>query len=107
MENITKKQIGNNINSKENHGDARVLKKCSTTNPRGLKDYKCESCGKSFTGKQYLKIHIHTIHEGHKDHNCESCGKSFSQAGNLKKHIHTIHQGHKKYKCEYCDKSKY
>ena len=60
----------------------------------GHKDYKCESCGKSFTSK-YLKTHIHVIHESHKDFKCESCGKSFSEAGSLKKHIHTIHEGHK------------
>ena len=59
------------------------------------KNRKCESCGKSFSAAQYLKKHIHTVHEGHKDHKCESCGKSFSQAGNLKRHIHTVHEGHK------------
>ena len=56
------------------------------------KDYKCESCGKSFSHANNLKTHIHTIHEGHKDYKCESCGKSFSHAGHLMKHIHTIHK---------------
>ena len=59
------------------------------------KNYKCESCGKSFSTAQYLKMHIHTIHEGHKDYKCESCGKSFSQAGNLKTHIKRAHIGKK------------
>ena len=36
MENITGNQIGDNIPSKENHGDASVLKKCSPTNVRGI-----------------------------------------------------------------------
>ena len=53
----------------------------------GHKDYKCESCGKSFSQATTLKKHILTVHEGHKDYKCEFCGKSFSQAGNLKKHI--------------------
>ena len=61
----------------------------------GSKDYKCESCGKSFSGAPYLKKHIHTVHEGYKDFKCESCGKSFSQSSNLKKHIRTNHEGHK------------
>ena len=26
--------------------------------------------GALFTGKEYLKKHIHTIHEGHKDYKC-------------------------------------
>ena len=65
----------------------------------------CESCVKSFSGAQYLKKHIHTVHEGHKDHKCESCSKSFSLATYLEKHIYTIHEGHKDYKCESCGKS--
>ena len=52
-----------------------------------------------------MKKHIHTVHEGHKDYKCVSCGKSYSVAGSLKKHIHTVHEGHKDYKCESCGKS--
>ena len=65
----------------------------------GNKDYKCESCSKSFSLAHNLKKHIHTVHERHKDYKCESCGKSFSRAQNLKKHIHTVHERHKDYKC--------
>ena len=35
---------------------------------------------------------IPTVHEGHKDYKCESCGNSFSQKEHLKKHIHTVHK---------------
>ena len=49
---------------------------------------KCDSCGKSFSTAQYLKKHIHTVHEGHKDYNCDSCRKSFHHAQQLKRHIH-------------------
>ena len=71
----------------------------------GHKDYKCESCGKSFSEAVKLKRHIHTVHEGKEDHKCESCDKSFSRAYGLKRHIHTIHRGNKDYKCESCGKS--
>ena len=40
-----------------------------------------------------------------KDFKCHSCGKSFSQAGNLKRHKHTVHESLKDYKCESCGKS--
>ena len=69
------------------------------------KDYKCESCGKSFSKEGNLKRHIHTVHEVDKDFKCGSCGKSFSVTSNLKKHIHTVHEGNKDYKCESCGKT--
>ena len=68
---------------------------CDLSEAGHLKDYKCESCGKSFSRAEHLKRHNHTVHEGHKDHKCESCSKSFSQAGSLNKHIRKIHKGHK------------
>ena len=66
-------------------------------------DYKCESCGKSFSQKQTLRNHIHTIHEGHKDYKCETCGKSFAERGTLAKHIRIIHEGVKEsFQCTQC-----
>ena len=41
--------------------------------------------GKSFSEAGSLKKHMYTIHELHKDYKCESCGKSFSQTSILKK----------------------
>ena len=52
-----------------------------------------------------MKKHIHTVHERHKDYKCESCGKTFSMAETLKRHIYSIHEGNKDYKCESCGKS--
>ena len=67
-----------------------------------MNDYKCESCGISFSHAGDLKRHICTIHEGHKDYKCDYCD---SQAGVLKRHIQTLHEVHKNYKCESCGKS--
>ena len=75
-----------------NVGQAGHLKKHIHIVHEGHKDYKCESCDKSFSEAGSLKKHIHTIHQGHKDYKCESCGKSFSLAENLKRHIHTKHR---------------
>ena len=68
------------------------LKKHMHTIHEGHKDFKCESCGKSFSHAHTLKKHIHTIHEGHKDYKCVPCGNSFSQAHHLKRHIFKIHE---------------
>ena len=81
------------------------LKRHNYTAHEGHKDFKCDSCGKLFSSAQNLKTHIHAIHEGHKDYNCVICGKSFSQAGHLKSHLHSVHVGLKEHKCEHCGKS--
>ena len=52
-----------------------------------------------------LRGHIKTVHEGYKDFKCDSCGKSFTEAGYLRKHIKTIHKGHRDFKCDSCGKS--
>ena len=81
-------------------------------------NYKCHSCGKSFSHEQNLKKHsheiLHTVHEASKDHKCESCGKSFSEGRKLKKHIQRVHNNKRmnvalslqltKFKCEICKK---
>ena len=64
----------------------------------------CFHCGKSFTRRDRMKLHIHTVHEGRKDFNCTKCNKSFTVAKTLKKHNHTVHEGHKDYKCDRCNK---
>ena len=39
----------------------------------------------------HLKDYTHTVHEGSKDYKCDSCGKSFSKIYKLKTHHHTVH----------------
>ena len=56
---------------------------------KGHRDYKCESCGKSFFRACDLKKHINEVHEGRKDYKCEYCGKLFARTETLKTHIHT------------------
>ena len=55
---------------------------------------KCDSCGKSFEGKngpKQLKVHLKMVHEGQKNHTCEACGKSFYHKTDMKRHIDSTH----------------
>ena len=67
------------------------LKKHIDTIHNGQKDYKCNSCGKSFSQAQNLKTHINSVHNGVKNNKCDSCGKSFSSSQYLKIHINKVH----------------
>ena len=69
------------------------------------KENVCFHCGRSFTRRDRMKQHIHTVHEGRKDFNCSKCNKSFSVAKTLKQHINTVHEGRKDFKCDKCNKS--
>ena len=40
-----------------------------------------------------------TIHEGERNYKCNSCQKSFSHSGDLNRHIKIIHEGQRNYKC--------
>ena len=91
----------------------------------GVKEHKCDHCGKTFGLRHNLKKHIESSHEGQsiaflntenadfkksknnkkRSEQCEFCTKSFSRSHDLKRHIKSVHEGIKEYKCDLCDKA--
>ncbi|CAJ0928629.1 unnamed protein product, partial [Mesorhabditis belari] len=71
----------------------------------GEKVFQCGFCPKTFTLKNYLKLHVKQVHEqNERKHVCVHCGKSFAYAGSLQVHIRT-HTGERPYICKFCPKA--
>ena len=71
------------------------------------RDYKCDSCGKSFNFAHTLKQHVKIVHEGleRQRFKCDLCSKSFHTEQYLRDHKAVSHEGRRDYKCEFCGKS--
>lgn len=57
-------------------------------------------CGKTFTNRSYVAIHIRNVHQKRKDFKCEKCGKLYSQKSTMLLHVRTVHEGIRDWKCD-------
>ncbi|GAB0086819.1 PR domain zinc finger protein 13 [Sergentomyia squamirostris] len=64
----------------------------------------CVYCGKLYSRKYGLKIHIRT-HTGFKPLKCKYCLRPFGDPSNLNKHVRLHSQANSVYKCHLCDKT--
>ena len=62
---------------------------------------KCKYCGKLFSAKHSLKIHV-LIHEGDQTRKCDICGTSFVSDIRFRQHFKRTHVVENK-QCEFCD----
>ena len=65
----------------------------------------CSQCGKSYTVKQHLDIHIKVIHLKQKEFSCGKCDKKFGRRSSLSSHLKTKHVDARRFVCEFCPKS--
>ena len=72
-------------------------------NKGGRKGHLCIYCGKFYSRKYGLKIHLRT-HTGYKPLKCKVCLRPFGDPSNLNKHIRLHAEGDTPYRCQYCGK---
>lgn len=65
--------------------------------------YKCIFCGKIYSRKYGLRIHIRT-HNGYKPLQCRICARRFGDPSNLNKHVRLHATDDSPYKCGVCGK---
>ncbi|XP_061154297.1 oocyte zinc finger protein XlCOF6-like isoform X1 [Syngnathus typhle] len=80
--------------AKNSQGDA--------THHTDNKQFKCSECGKTFTHKGSLKIHM-IKHTGEKHFACSCCSKTFYLKHHMNRHMR-IHTGAHPYSCSVCAK---
>ena len=67
------------------------------------KGHLCLYCGKFYSRKYGLKIHLRT-HTGYKPLKCRICSRPFGDPSNLNKHVRLHAEGDTPYKCDICGK---
>lgn len=67
------------------------------------KGHLCLYCGKFYSRKYGLKIHLRT-HTGYKPLKCKFCFRPFGDPSNLNKHIRLHAEGDTPYRCDFCGK---
>lgn len=70
---------------------------------RGRGGHICLYCGKVYSRKYGLKIHIRT-HTGYKPLSCRVCHRAFGDPSNLNKHVRLHAEGATPYRCQHCGK---
>ncbi|KAK6621110.1 hypothetical protein RUM43_011416 [Polyplax serrata] len=65
--------------------------------------HRCIYCGKVYSRKYGLKIHIRT-HTGYKPLKCKYCLRPFGDPSNLNKHVRLHARGQTPYNCQFCGK---
>ena len=69
-----------------------------------VKEFKCDTCGRSCPNKSTLITHIERVHEGRKDFKCDICGFLTYESRLLENHKRCKHEKRRDFKCEACNR---
>merc|ERR1712051_744097 len=93
-----------NLNDKISFKTVENQNDCSDID-EDLKPYECELCNSRFGSKNYLRVHISSVHQKKSVVQCTICDKFLSNDLTLKGHIASVHEGKKPFKCKICGTS--
>ena len=62
--------------------------------------FQCHLCGRHFSKKENMEVHIQAVHLKERPHRCKHCLQTFSQKGHMINHILGAHEGVKPFKCD-------
>jgi KRAB domain-containing zinc finger protein len=62
----------------------------------------CYFCGKLFSQRWGLNVHMKTVHLRENCKWCHPCDKYFASTTGINRHIRTVHLHERKYKCQLC-----
>ncbi|ELT99123.1 hypothetical protein CAPTEDRAFT_164570 [Capitella teleta] len=87
----------------DKEGEPLDLLPKSLYSSKSAKGHMCIYCGKLYSRKYGLKIHLRT-HTGYKPLKCKVCQRPFGDPSNLNKHIRLHAEGATPYRCPHCGK---